>query len=230
MWRKIRCDGESWKNFGFWGEVNKALVHVALGFDKCFFTLKLNGSWGWISAFWGRIGECGSDLGDLCGTATVVVTHPDRRHGINFCSGMCAASPLRQASRSSPLPLPGFPASEASVHGIVFPRSNPWHFVSSLLFLGGSHLTFVSVFFADLHCSRGATRAREVVFCFSFLHFWKSGLCGPSTRNKRPCGPRNSNIGPRPGPSPRCRRPRRPVWVWQQLVCVSVTPARTVMF
>jgi len=24
MCRKIRCDGESWKVFGFWGELNKA--------------------------------------------------------------------------------------------------------------------------------------------------------------------------------------------------------------
>ena len=29
MWSKIRCDGESWKDFGFWGELNKASV---LGF------------------------------------------------------------------------------------------------------------------------------------------------------------------------------------------------------
>jgi hypothetical protein len=61
---------------------------------------------------WGRgcIGVRVS-FGDLCGTAIVVVTHPDKRHWINFRSGMRVALLLRQASRSPW--LPGFPASEA---------------------------------------------------------------------------------------------------------------------
>ena len=26
MYRKIRCDGDSWKLFGFWGELNKTFI------------------------------------------------------------------------------------------------------------------------------------------------------------------------------------------------------------
>jgi len=36
MCRKIRCDGESWKVFGFLGELNKAQLWLGAGSDNYF--------------------------------------------------------------------------------------------------------------------------------------------------------------------------------------------------
>lgn len=107
-------------------------------------------------------------LGDLCGTAIVVVTHPDKRHGINFRSGMRVALLLRQASRSPW--LPGFPASEASVSmdrsftcfggkqsifALIDLFVSVFLFFSRPLFVGYWGIALVSVFFTDLQRSNG---------------------------------------------------------------------------
>jgi hypothetical protein len=100
-------------------------------------------------------------LGDLCGTAIVVVTHPDKRHGINFRSGMRVALLLRQASRSPW--LPGFPASEASVSmDRSFTCFGGKQSIFALIDL------FVSVFLFFFPSSlRGVLGYRS---CFSFLY------------------------------------------------------------